>query len=79
MEEQVAMAVSIAGFCHFSVHVSFVVSHFKGDFTPFARATATPFLAGGAFIVFVCALGGNWVMRKWTPAGRSLAAKPINP
>ena len=63
----------------FLVHVSFVVSHFKGDFTPFARATATPFLAGGAFIVFVCALGGNWLMRKWTPAGRSLAAKPINP
>jgi hypothetical protein len=50
----------------FLVHVSFVISHSRGDFTPFARATAIPFLAGGTCIVYVCALGGNWLMRKWT-------------
>jgi hypothetical protein len=50
----------------FLVHVSIVVSFAKGDFTPFARSTAIPFLAGGTCVVFVCALGGNRLMRRWT-------------
>lgn len=53
----------------FLIHVSFVFNRSKGDFTPFARATAVPFLAGGTCIVFVCALGGNWLMRRWVRSG----------
>ena len=61
----------------FLVHVSIIVSYSKGDFTPFARAKAIPFLAGGAGIVSVCALGGDWLMRRWGQGGRKLLRPPL--
>ncbi len=53
----------------FVAHMHFAVARSKSDLTLFARATELPFLVGGACIVFVCALGGNWLMRKWANLG----------
>jgi hypothetical protein len=36
-----------------------------GDLSSSGRAAELPFVAGGACIAFACALGGNWLLRKW--------------
>lgn len=53
----------------FVAHMHFAVARSKSDLTPFAQAKELPFLVGGACIVFACALGGNWLLRKWTRSG----------
>ena len=62
-------------------HVYFAVSNSRGSFTPLARAAVTPFLTGGACIVFACAYGGNrlcqmWVRRGTRPGPRSQRIEP---
>lgn len=51
----------------FVAHMHFAVARSKADLTLFAQATELPFLACGACIVFACAIGGNWLLRKWVP------------
>lgn len=47
--------------------------------TPEGKQTELPFLAGGACIVFACALGGNWLLRKWIRENRSGSQLPVTP
>lgn len=55
----------------FIVHVQF----FATGWTSF---TKVPVQAGGACIVFACALGGNWLLRKWIHAQRR-QSYPVRP
>jgi hypothetical protein len=57
------------------VHVAFV--RLKPDISSQGKATELPFLAGGACIVAGCAFVGNWLLRKWIPAGRN-GPDPLN-
>ena len=49
----------------FGIHTHIVFFRLKPDLSSSGRAAEFPFLAGGACIVFACALGGNWLLRKW--------------
>lgn len=53
----------------FVVHMHLAFARLKSDLSPFGQAVELPFLVGGGCIVFVCALGGNRLMRKWTRLG----------
>jgi len=55
----------------FAAHMYFAFVRLKPDMSPFARAIELPFLAGGAGIVFACAIAGNWLLRRWTQVGGS--------
>ena len=50
----------------FVIHTHIVFFRLKPDLSSSGQATELPFLAGGASIVFACALGGNWLLRKWS-------------
>jgi hypothetical protein len=61
----------------FLVHMGVAIARFgQHDFTPEARRATTPFLLGGAVVVFCCALAGRFLLRKWT---RSQLPRPENP
>jgi hypothetical protein len=53
----------------FVIHSHVVFFRLKPDLSSSGRAAELPFLAGGACIVFACALGGNWLLRKWAQVG----------
>jgi hypothetical protein len=53
----------------FVAHMHYALAQSKSDLTPFAQATELPFLAGGACMVFACAFGGSWLLRKWLQSG----------
>jgi hypothetical protein len=55
----------------FVAHMYVALARAKSDLSSFAQAMEPPFLAGGACIVFACAFGGNWLLRKWTRTASS--------
>lgn len=54
----------------FVIHAHIVFFRLKPDLSSSGRATELPFLAGGACIVFACAVAGNWLLRRWMRPGR---------
>ena len=46
------------------MHVAFV--RLGPDMSELGKANELPFVAGGACIVFACALTGNWLLRRWS-------------
>jgi hypothetical protein len=61
----------------FVIHMHVVFVRLKPDMSSLGKAKELPFLAGGACIVFACAFGGNWLLRKWTQA-RSNGPDPLH-
>jgi len=53
----------------FVIHTRIVFSRLKPDLSSSGRAAELPFLAGAACIVVACAVGGNWLLRKWIRPG----------
>ena len=53
----------------FVIHMQVAFVRLKPDMSSLGKAKELPFLAGGAGIVFACAIGGNWLLRKWINAG----------
>ena len=53
----------------FVIHTHIVFVRLKPDMSYLGKTTEAPFLVGGACIVFACAFGGNWFLRKWVQAG----------
>ena len=50
----------------FVIHTHIVFFRLKPDLSSSGRSAELPFLVGGACIVFACAFGGNWLLRKWS-------------
>ena len=38
------------------------------DMSALGKVVGPPFIAGGACIVFACAVVGDWLLRKWLPS-----------
>ena len=53
----------------FVIHMHVVFLRLRPNMSSLGKAKELPFVAGGACIVFACALGGNWLLRKWTQTG----------
>ncbi len=50
----------------FAIHATVLVVRWKPGMSDKGKLMRTPFIVVGACIVFICALGGNWLLRKWT-------------
>ena len=50
----------------FALHTHIIFLLNKRDFTQETRAMELPFIAGGAFIVFVCSFLGNEALKRWS-------------
>lgn len=53
----------------FAIHMYVVYVRLKPDMSSLGQAVGPPFIVGGACIVFACALGGNWLLRKGPALG----------
>ncbi|WP_031496211.1 hypothetical protein [Bryobacter aggregatus] len=49
----------------FVAHMYFAIERSRAELTGEARSMELPFLAGGACIVFACAMGSNRLLRRW--------------
>ncbi len=59
----------------FVAHMYFAIARAKRDLTPFAQGIEVPFLAGGAWVVFACAYGGDWLLGMWVRRGSRQSAQ----
>jgi hypothetical protein len=50
----------------FVIHMHVVFVRLKPDMSSLGKVKEFPFIAGGACIVFACALAGNCLLRKWS-------------
>jgi hypothetical protein len=49
----------------FVIHMHIAFVRLEPDMSSLGKAMELPLVAGGACIVFACALAGNWLLRKW--------------
>ena len=62
----------------FAIHMHFIFLLGKPDITWEASAMETPFVGGGAFVVFVCSRIGNEALKRWSSV-RPSADPYVNP
>ncbi len=55
-------------------HAWYAFWQMRSSLSPFAESVKTPFLIGGACIVFVLALVGTIALRRWAPTSNRFAA-----
>ena len=58
----------------FICHAWYAFWQMKSSLSPFAESEKTPFLIGGACIVFVCAFIGTIALERWMPTRDRFAA-----